>query len=209
MTPARARLASLLCLSAGLLAGPTHGAGKDVAPYELVVDVVSNDLQQAAAGARHSGPAPEVVQDELTTLLINAISSEGCFEAVTAYDSSDPQRGDLLLTVEVFDFLETTEYAYTQSAYTDPNADPDRGKQKVALVEAEFRFFLTTLNRADVLRSKQVKLFHDHVPRQFEDPIYYARNELLEDVRRVGRAFACKGSAKKLAKQLDAVTNAP
>jgi uncharacterized protein YktA (UPF0223 family) len=213
MRAARAGLTPLQLLSLSVvavsLAAPSHGADQGVAPYQLVVDVVSNDEQDSDAGIRHTGPAPEVLQDELVTMLINAINGERCFETVMAYDPNDPERGDLLLTIEVFDFFEQTEYAYNQAAYQDPNADPDRAKKKIARVEAEFRFFLTTPDRANVLRSKQVKLFHDHVPRHYEDAIYYARNELLEDARRLGRSFACKGSAKKLAKQLAELNTSP
>lgn len=178
----------------------------DQAPYHLLVDVTQGQTEPRNVGGRYMGPPPEGFQDELRVLLVDAIAVARCFDEVTAFDPDREVDADLLLVIEVNDFYEETEHALKQHAYNDPNADPDRAKMKFARIQASYEFFLTTANRAHTLRDKSARLFEDHLPRHEEDPTYFARNEMLVAAASMGRSFACKGSPKKLAKQLEALT---
>ena len=84
-----------------------------------------------------------------------------------------------------------------------PDSPPEVQNLQVAEARALVRLDLQVLPQALSIRSKRFTGQAVHRPVLGEDSREYARSELIEEVSGMIRMFACKGSAKKLARAIE------
>jgi len=130
------------------------------------------------------------------------LAASGCFASVKPVVAEAP-GADLELRVWLGDFREETEYAVSQAAQQDPLAHPDiRQAVRVAFIALVDLELLETQGRKR-LRGRRYLQSEFYRPIMLEDARFAARQEMIKGVMQKGRAFACKGSAKKLAMQIE------
>ncbi len=126
----------------------------------------------------------------------------GCFATVKPVVAEAPSA-DLELRVWLGDFREETEYSVSQAAQQDPRAHPDiQQAVRVAFIAVVDLELLETQG-GKRLRGRRYLQAEFYRPMLLEDARFAARQEMIEGVMRRGRTFACKGSAKKLAMQIE------
>jgi hypothetical protein len=147
---------------------------------------------------------PEALREEVEFSLIHGVATARCFDQVTHFKGGGRPDGELLLKVYLDEFREKTEHFASQAATQDPDAHPDLKNAISIAFEVQVHFELLTVERPARVRSRQYRQDEWYRPRSFEDPRQAARRLLIEGVTEKGRAFACKGSSKKLAKEISA-----
>lgn len=175
------------------LATPPGAAGSERWPYRLAL-AVDYDRQ----------PGPESWREELELLVIDHLQANGCYESVVRFDpdASGPAP-DLLLVAHVSNVEEQQRYDVAQSELYDPDAPPDTRNQYTVELMADFAFELRKLPERVTLRDKRMRLSESYRPRLNEDPRYEVRLGMIERVERALLSLACKGSEKKLQRDID------
>jgi hypothetical protein len=177
---------SLLLPSAGVTAGEKR-------PYRLAVEVLYGNPD-----------GPDSMIEEIELSLTHALASAGCFESVVAHTGVGSPKADLLFRVYLDDYLERTEFDVSQAVALSPRSNPDvKNQVRVAFSALVHLELLTVVNPAKVRGSRFAQNEY-YRPMLQEDPRDGARRILVEGVVGKGRKFACKGSAKKLAKEITA-----
>jgi hypothetical protein len=188
LTPSRLVIAALLVLGA---AGAWQPQAGSTHPYRLALDVSYGEPTGS-----------ESFREDLERSLLHELAR--CFDAVQSLDAEDGgSERDLTLRIVIDDFEEETSFDVSMAQLNSPDAEPDTKRQLVVQFRANFQFELLTVPDSGVVRSKRNFQHAAHRPVLNEDPRYEARLKLIEGVVRFARGFACKGSAKKLEREVE------
>jgi len=178
-------------------AGGAAARNEATLPFELGIRVVYGNFS-----------GPESWRETLERHLIDGLLRRRCYREVLRYDESDPpQPPALLLEVRIEGVSEELRFDVGMASLHDPNAPPDVARQVTARIEADLAYDLLTLPDRSVVRTRSSHLLGAHRPVFNEDPQQEARRRLLEAAVAAGESFACKGSAKKLSKQVERARN--
>ncbi len=173
-----------------LTAGPVTEAGEPL-PYRLAVE--------ARFGAQRG---PGRLLDEVRLELLSALDRAHCFDSVETLGDPRDVAVDLLLRVTLDNVEERTDVETSLAARNDPDSTPDVSRQMVAQVEALVTAEILLADRSAVVRSRRFLQANQWRPVLNEDPRYEARTLMVDQLVSTVRSFACKGKAKKWAKQL-------
>ncbi len=189
----RAALATLLSLALGChlaYAGETAPTS-----YSLAVGI-----------AFGSTTGPERLCERVTDSVVALLQASPCFSAVEPARAGEPR--DLLLRVTLDDFEDAVHHEASIGETVAPNANPvDMASRVVATVSALARVELR-LGTAEgaLVRHKRFLAAESYRPRYLEEPHQAAEDLWVEALAGDLRAFACKGGATKLAKEIAKVT---
>jgi hypothetical protein len=196
MTGRRRAALALLAVVAVTLLGPWHlaaGAGESIrATRSLAVDI--------GFGSR---PGPETLRERLIDRTVARLAGSPCFTAVGPARADS--AADLLLLVTLDDFEDKTYHDASISERVSPNSNPmDLASRAVATVSAQTRaeLRLATATGA-VVRQRRFLAAESYRPQHVEDPRQEAEERFVEALAADLRAFACKGDARKLARDID------
>lgn len=137
-------------------------------------------------------------------MLVRGLRKAACFAGTEHQDQEAPADPDrLLLTVHLMLFEENSTYDIPIAALDAPDLPPDAQNNVVVRMRMDMLAELSTAAEAARFRHKRFALSAAHRPVMREDPRYAARDALLEDAASNAVRFACKGSAKKLAREIE------
>ena len=190
----RHRFSCLLTLTALALATPSvFGAEGDLLPFALAVDV----------GYGEPG-GPEFIRTELEQELVRTLEESRCFSSIGPLRPGEGPSPDLVLTVLLDDYRDRLDYEISLAARDAPNAMPETERRVVAKLRAEIHVALTLEPDALPVRTRQYRKDVAYRPKGGEDPHYAVQTEFVDEVALSVRKIACKGSEKKLDKEIRA-----
>jgi len=188
MTRLRA-FSGALVLLALLQTGAVVGAG----PAEF-------DLHLRVAYAEDIGR--ERLRSELELATFERLQESGCFRSVRlATERAEPAESDLLLELILREVIDETEYAMSLAQRSDPRI-PDQDKREVARLEVAYTLRLSTWSDGHLLRQRRPRSEEAYRPLSVEDARYEVELRSVKAISRAARELACRGSAKKLARQV-------
>jgi hypothetical protein len=192
MSLVRLRLGSAtLALSLLVIPYAVPHAGKgDELPYSVAVQV---------ARSEHSGP--EEMRREVELVLVQRIAEMQCFREAVRWDG-DPQSADLLLRTRLLDLEDETRYDIEMAQRDDPKAKQEVKRLFTIFLRADILMEVVTLPGEAVVRSRSVAMTESYRPIAFEDPRMQVELQLVDEAVDTVAAFVCKGSAKKLDKEV-------
>lgn len=182
-------LAFVLCVVAG------SADAKDEAPLPYQLGVA---IRYGNTGG------PERYRQELEQRLINGLGQKSCFETVERFDPQHPERSSLELMILIDEFEEQMRYDVSMAVLNDPRQSEEVQRQVTAEAEAQIQLELRTLPEFAVVRERRLSLREAYRPVFREDPRYEVRRAMVDELIKVARGFACKGSSKKLLRQIEA-----
>jgi hypothetical protein len=194
----RSSLRTVLCGAAVLIglspfmSPPATAEEGDRLPYHLTVEV---------AYGKPLGPMR--MRDTLARELVRELDARRCFEAVSPLDENEETGAGLRLTVILDRWRDETEHEMSMAQKNDPQPDPDRARLTVESVEAFVYMELAILPDGAAVRQKQYRQSNAYRPLFQEDARMAVEDEMLFDIVRNVKNFACKGNDKKLRKQIE------
>jgi hypothetical protein len=147
---------------------------------------------------------PERYRQELEHRLIHGLGQKSCFRKVERFDPQHPGLSSLELLILIDEFEETMQYDVSMATLNDPRSSEEVQRQVTAQAEARIRLELRTLPEFAVVRSRDLTLHESYRPVFREDPRYEVRRLMVDELIKLARGFACKGSSKKLTRQIEA-----
>jgi hypothetical protein len=185
---------SLLCP----LRAPSLAGKGDRLPYELGVKV------------SYGHPiGPESLRDELQRMLVNYLGRSGCFGELSLIREESESDADLILDILLDDYREEHEYGMSIAALNSPDILPEQKQNQVAVISAFVEIDLRERGAPAPARSRRHKQVIAHRPQFDEDAEYEARFRFLDDTARYARDFVCRGSDKKLTKEIERARETP
>jgi hypothetical protein len=194
-SPRSIRVALAIAILAALLgtASTALAGGKQGSDYPLLVQV---------AYGREVGP--ESLREQLEREVVRRISDEQCFAAVDNFDpEADPAQGGLLFRLVVQDVDDRTNWEVPLAYRERSGGMPDATQAQVTMLRAEIVLQLLTLPDFIPVRRNDFTTERGYRPQHEEDAKYEVRLLMLDHLAEEGRKFACKGSAKKLAREIE------
>ena len=148
---------------------------------------------------------PERAREELERALLDALDRSGCFARVERHrpESLEGTEEALLLRLVIDKVIDETEFDLSIAQRYANNAPPDALRQLTARLEVGFRMELWVLPGSVPLRAKYQVVRSSYRPHLDEDPREENRIQATDEAVRAARLFACKGSPKKLRKEID------
>lgn len=172
-------------------------AGGGPAPYSVVVDV---------AFGPEGGPAS--LRDDIVRGLLRELDRNRCFASVARLQPDVEPQADLLLRLVITELEDRTEYEISLAQRDSPNTTPSEKRRLIARLEAQVRQEIWTLPEENLARVRRFKANAAYRPLFNEDGRYEVELRLVDDLVRSTRAFACKGGAKKLTREVERARNA-
>ena len=170
---------------------------KEPFPQALHVDVVFVE------------EGPEGVREQLERALLLALDRSRCFPRVERFSHGMLNADEaLLLRVAVEQLIDETSFDLSIAERYSPNALPDARRQVTNWLEVRYQLELHVLPGSIPLRTKIHNIRTGYRPRLDEDPREENRVQAIDQVVRTTKAFACKGSPKKLRKEIDRARSA-
>jgi hypothetical protein len=167
--------------------------GKQGSDYPLMVQV---------AYGREVGP--ESLREQLEREIVRQISDQQCFAAVDNFDPEEqPPQGALLFKLVVQDVDDRTNWEIPLAYRERSGAMPDTKQAQVTHLKASVALQLLTLPEFIPVRRNDFTSERGYRPQYGEDAKFEVRMLMLEHLAEEGRKFACKGSAKKLAREVE------
>lgn len=187
----RASRLGLLALIVLLYAAPTLGAKDDPFPYVLLVDMdVTNEVS-------------EVLRQDFEWALVAELEQEGCFrEMIVRRPDEASDAGGLLLRVRLVDFEDELRSDLSVAERYSPDTAGGGKKLVTSYMAISLSIELRTRPDSVLVRDKKFKVGNTYRPILEEDPRETNRLQTIEQAARATRAWACKGSPKKLAKEI-------
>jgi hypothetical protein len=180
-----------IALGGGVSVAPA--GGQEPSDYSLMVQV---------AYGREVGP--ESLREQLEREIVRQISDKQCFAAVDNFDPQEqPAQGALLFKLVVQDVEDRTNWEVPLAYRERSGAMPDTKQAQVTRLKAEIALQLLTLPDFVQVRRDDFATERGYRPQHGEDAKYEVRMIMLEHLAEEGRKFACKGSAKKLAREVE------
>ena len=167
-----------------------HAGRGDALPYTVAVQV---------ARTEHSGP--EEMRREVELVLVQRIDEMRCFQETLRWDG-DPRAADMLLRVRLVDLEDETRYDIEMAERDDPRAKDEVKRMFTIYLRADLSMELLTLPGEAVVRSRQVSITESYRPVAFEDPRMQVERQLIDEAVHTSAGFSCKGSSKKLTKEI-------
>lgn len=186
---------ALLC-AAGVLAGEG-----DRLPYRIEVEVGYGE----PVGSQR-------LRDEVQLGLVRALETAACFQEVGAFDPDLTEPGDaLLLRVTIDDFEDWLVHDSSIAQRTSPNALPhEESTRLTARLEGDVRLEIVVIPQRHAVRRSGFRLAEAYRPRMSEDARYEVERRWVDLLVAKSRNFACRGAAKKLAREIaEATAQAP
>jgi len=188
-----ASLSVVLLLALAIVAAPvSHAEEGDRLPYHVTVDV---------AYGKPLGPTR--LREQLARGLLRELDNERCFETISSLNEHEETDADIRLTVLLDKWRDETEHEMSLAVKNSDEPDPDRNKLTVENVEVYVYMELVKLPDGKPFRQKQYHQSNSYRPLFQEDAKLAVEDELLDDIIRIVRNFACKGTDKKLDKQIE------
>ena len=192
--------ATLIFLPAALLCGAAVLAGEgDRLPYRIEVEV------------GYGEPAgPQRLRDEVRLGLVRALENAACFQEVGSFDPELTEPGDaLLLRVTIDDFEDRLVHDSSIAQRTSPNALPHEEAQRMtARLEGNVRLEIVVIPQRHAVRRSGFMLAESYRPRMTEDARHEVERRWVDLLVAKSRSFACRGAAKKLAREIAEATAA-
>ncbi len=189
----RALTTSIISLACLVLCGEFVAGRRTALPYLLEVEVRSG-----------GSAAPERVRRNLEIELIGELDQVACFERVERYGEERDEVEALLLRLTIADVRRETSYDSSLAQRYDPDAPPQIDQGLMATVEAHLALELFSLPESIWLKEKRFTVTRRVRPTLGSDAKLEVEFEMIDEVTRVARTWACKGSAKKLAGRIEA-----
>lgn len=144
----------------------------------------------------------EGLRQELELAAFERLQESGCFRKVTlATAKAEPSESDLLLELILREVIDETEYAMSLAQRSDPRV-PEQHKREVARLEIAYTLQLSTWSDGHLLRQRWPRSEEAYRPLSNEDARYEVELRSAKAISRATRDLACRGSAKKLARQV-------
>jgi len=176
-----------LLLGAGVI---WAGRG-DSLPYKLAIEV---------ARSEHSGP--EEMRREVEFVLVQTIDERRCFDSADRW-GGDAQAADLLLRIRLIDLEDETRYDVSQVTRDDPRSSVETSNLYTVYLTADLLVELLTLPGEAVVRSRQLRIAEAYRPVAHEDARSAVELQMIDEAVDATLQFVCKGSAKKLQREID------
>ena len=187
----------LLCLAWILPAGLPAAAGRgDIAPFDLGVQVEFAD-----------GVGSDDVHRDVRREMVRGLDRARCYRSVRSM-APEGDADDLLLRVSILSVEDELQHEISMAERNDPNASGEVEQMKVSRFRIRLQMELLVAEGALPLRFKQHEILGSYRPVRGEDPRIEARRAAIIDVVRISSGFACKGSPKKLARQIEELRSA-
>jgi hypothetical protein len=145
----------------------------------------------------------EGLREELQRELAYALERARCFAR-----EAPEEREVLLLRVAIEELIDETSFDLSIAERYSENALPEATRQLTSWLQVDFWLELHLLPDSIPLRSRFVSIRTGYRPRLDEDPREENRIQAIDEIVRTARGFACKGSPKKLRKQIDRASKA-
>jgi hypothetical protein len=152
--------------------------------------------------------ASESVRRELERELIRELDDAGCFAAVELMGDDDEPLGELLLRLIVDDVERRTDYDLSIAERSARDAPTDAANRLEERIEARIHLALLTLPELATVRQKQFAVVGRHRPSQGEDARAVVVSEMIDETAKTTRLWVCKGSARKLSRQIESAREA-
>lgn len=179
-----------------LTAAVTSEAAEDRLPTTVYVQV---GFDVPTQGARH--------REDVEAALLSELRLRGCFAAIQALPPAEkPPEAGLMLRVRLSDLREETRHDLSVAQMAQP-AEPSQTLRYVVEISAAVEFDLVVLPAGTAVRDGGFRQVSARQPRMLgEDTWQAANDEMIREIaRRVARAV-CRGSMRKLARDIDAVS---
>jgi hypothetical protein len=192
----------------------SKGRGLQLTAIVLASSLQLPAIEQTRAGKNEAFPyrldvevafGQDVGSDDVRRSLERQVLREmdaGCFEAVKL-QGARTTPGELLLRVVVDGVDRETSYDLSIAARSAPDAPPDAQDAYVTTIEASIRLELLAQPDSILVRRKRFKVLGRHRPSGGEDARAVARQEMIDEVALTSRLWVCKGSPKKLSRQIE------
>jgi hypothetical protein len=168
-------------------------AGDTPLPYDLTVHV-------------EYGPdgGPEMFREELVRELALSLQRHRCFRSVETEAPEEPDGDDLMLRVYVASVVEEVEWDMSIASRSSPDGQAVAERSHTATIKVDTVADVGTLAEGASVRSKRFKKTGRHRPMVATDARYEARLDAVDDLVRLVRSFACRGSETKWAREIAA-----
>lgn len=187
LPPAR-RVLTLLFLGSLTL---VQGGKGDALPFDLGLHVDFAD-----------GVGTASIRDDLVFEITRALDGARCFRSVHS-PAGDGTESDLLLRFTILEVIDETDVEVSLAQTHDPNRPPDTGTRQVARLQIGFLMELSTVTDGVSVRSRRMNRREQYRPFLTEDPREEVRYRAMDTLARDAVTFACKGSLKKLTREIE------
>jgi hypothetical protein len=146
------------------------------------------------------------VREEIDSALRLSFSRPGCVRAVGDPGTADPAADSLVLRAVVDDYSEQTSWDIGMTARTQPMGGHDPVMDSRVIVDVTVGVELRVGADTSAVRAKTVPVHLSRSPHMpGEDLVAALRAELVDKVVRETHALVCKGSRKKLTRDIERV----
>jgi len=185
-------LFGLVCVLPILAAAAPVEAGRgDIAPFDLGVQVEFAE-----------GVGSDDVHREVRREMVRGLDKARCYRSVRS-SAPEGDGDDLLMRVSILSVEDELQHEVSMAERNAPDAPREIEQMKVSSFRIRLLMELMVADHELLLRSKRHEILGSYRPIRGEDPRFEARRAAIADVVRISTGFACKGSPKKLARQIE------